>query len=68
MSVQEIEEQIARLNALEVAELARWFASRDAEVLDERIEADSRSGGLDRLIAQANAECNAGKCSQRSPA
>jgi len=64
MSVQEIEEQITKLSAGELAELARWLEIRHAGMWDEQIEVDSRSGKLDSLIAEANADFDAGRCRQ----
>ena len=61
MSVHEIEQEIARLEPSELAQLAEWFAKHHADKWDEQIEADSQAGKLDALIAQANADFEAGR-------
>ncbi len=60
MSIQEIESAIAQLKPDEVATLSAWLADFEAESWDRQIEADSNGGKLDRLLAQANSEFEAG--------
>ncbi len=62
MSVSEIEAAIARLSPDEVAELANWFAKHQAEVWDEQLEQDVRSGKLDHLAREAEEDHKSGKC------
>jgi hypothetical protein len=47
--IEKLEQQIRDLSEQELAELRRWFAEFDAEVWDRQIEADAKSGKLDRL-------------------
>jgi hypothetical protein len=62
MSVQEIEQAITELQPSEVAELSQWFEEFQAQVWDEQIEQDARSGKFAELIARAKAEYAAGRC------
>lgn len=50
MSVKEIETEIARLPATEVAELLSWLAEHHARLWDEQIERDLEAGRLDSLL------------------
>jgi hypothetical protein len=53
MTVQELEDAIAKLSPEELAELRAWFYERDQEEWDRQIARDSEAGKLDKLIAQA---------------
>ena len=59
--VQQIEKQIQSLSDEELAEFRTWFIEFDHMLWDRQIEADSRSGKLDKLAAQALADYKAGK-------
>ena len=59
--VEEIEAQIATLTDAERAELRDRFLREDADLWDQQIEADSLSGKLDELFAEALHEHAAGK-------
>lgn len=59
--VQAIEEQIKSLSADELAELRDWLLEHDWAEWDRQIEADSKSGKLDKLFARARADHAAGK-------
>jgi hypothetical protein len=59
--VEKIEQQIKDLSAEELARLREWFAAFDAEAWDRQIEADARSGKLDKLGEQALKAHSAGK-------
>jgi len=59
--VEEIEAQIEALPREEFAELRNWLLEQDWSRWDAQIEADSKSGKLDKLIAEAKAEYNSGK-------
>ncbi|MFN0022057.1 MAG: hypothetical protein ACKVP0_27730 [Pirellulaceae bacterium] len=50
MSLKEIETEIARLPATEVAELLSWLAEHHARLWDEQIERDLGAGRLDGLL------------------
>ena len=51
--VEQIEGQIQQLTAEELASLREWFAEFDAESWDRQMDADARSGKLDRLAEAA---------------
>ena len=60
MTIQEIEQAITELSPDELARLREWFDEYFAQVWDEQIERDAASGRLDKLIAEADEEYNAG--------
>ena len=60
MSVKEIEQAIAKLPADELVELVSWLQNHHHRVWDARIEDDLESGCLDVLLAQVDAEHEAG--------
>ena len=51
--VERIERDIQGLTPEELAELRQWFAEFDAAAWDRQIEADTRSGKLDKLADEA---------------
>ena len=59
MGLQEIETAIVQLKPGEVAELSQWLSEFEAELWDRQIEADSKNGKLDQLVADASAEFDA---------
>jgi len=59
--VEEIEAQILALPREEFAELRNWLLEQDWAAWDAQIEADSKAGKLDKLIAEAKAEYKSGK-------
>jgi len=59
--VQAIEEQIRSLSPDELAELRDWLLELDSDEWDRQIEADAKSGKLDKLFAKARADHAAGK-------
>lgn len=60
MTVQELENAIAKLSPEQLAELRAWFRERDQEEWDRQIARDSEAGKLDKLIAQAKRDYAAG--------
>lgn len=60
MSVAEIRSSIQSLSRQEVVELKRWFDDYHFQLWDAQIEDDLESGRLDSLIAEAEAEYDAG--------
>lgn len=58
--IEEIEQQIQKLSREEFAELRDWILQQDWTAWDAQIEADSRSGKLDELVAEAKAEYGSG--------
>jgi hypothetical protein len=59
--VEEIEEQIQELSGEEFAELREWFLEQDLKAWDAQIEADAKSGRLDKLVSKAKAEYESGR-------
>jgi len=55
-NVEEIKAAIAALPEADYVQLREWFTEKDWEKWDSQIEADSKSGKLDFLIAEAFAE------------
>ena len=53
VSVESIEQAVAQLSPLELAEFRRWFAQFDADAWDAQIEADAAAGKLDALAEKA---------------
>ncbi|MGO8931289.1 MAG: hypothetical protein ACLQU3_30910 [Limisphaerales bacterium] len=61
MSAADIIDQVQKLPPAEVFELGRWLREYEAELWDQQIEADIRSGKLDKLGQEALEELRAGK-------
>ena len=61
MSAAEIIGRVQKLPPAEVFELGRWLREYEAELWDLQIEADIRSGRLDKLGQEALEELRAGK-------
>jgi hypothetical protein len=59
--IEQLEKEVAGLSPEDLAKFRRWFLDFDARVWDQKIEADSQSGRLDSLIAEARADYEAGK-------
>ena len=55
-TVEEIKSAITSLPDKEYTKLRNWFADRDREKWDKKIEEDSESGQLDFLIDEARKE------------
>ena len=60
MSVQEIEANVSQLSLPEVRELKEWINDYHSRLWDKQIEHDLDSGGLDALLAEVDAEYEAG--------
>ena len=60
MSITEIEQAITELSPEELARFREWFDEYYAEVWDKQIEMDVKSGRLDKLIAEADQDYDAG--------
>ena len=56
MSIAEIEQAIIQLSPEELERFREWFEEYCAELWDKEIEADARSGRLDKLIAEVDHE------------
>jgi len=59
-SVQEIKQAIDRLSLVERAELERLLHGWVDDAWDEQMRADAESGRLDALLAEVDAEIEAG--------
>ena len=62
MSVQELETAVTQLPKEELARFSQWFEEYLADEWDRQIEADALAGRLDHLVAQADADFEAGRC------
>lgn len=51
--IEEIEQQIRNLSDAELIEFRQWYAQFDAQVWDEKLDADVRAGKLDALGEKA---------------
>ena len=60
MSVSEIETAITQLTAPDVQSLMTWIADYHATLWDAQIEDDLEAGRLDALLAEVDAEYEAG--------
>lgn len=59
--VEELERQIRELSKDEYAAFREWFLEREWAAWDMKIEADSGSGKLDKLVAEGHEEFKAGR-------
>ena len=62
MDIKEIESAIAQLPPSDLAELAKWFEEYHAQVWDDQLEQDVKSGRLDALIKEAEKDFEQGQC------
>jgi hypothetical protein len=61
MSVEELEKAIVALSAKERMRLRDWLDELTADEWDRQIEADARSGKLDKLAEESEADFRAGR-------
>ncbi len=59
-NIEEIKNTIETLSPDDYGKLRQWFSERDWERWDEQIENDSKSGKLDFLVKEAEAEYKKG--------
>jgi hypothetical protein len=64
-TVEELEAAVQRLSPEERAAFRAWFAEFDASEWDRQLEADVAAGRLDWLAAEALADRDAGRCTDR---
>jgi len=62
--LENLEGEVKNLNAAELKAFREWFASFDAEVWDNQIEADSMNGKLRSIVERALREHEAGRSSR----
>jgi hypothetical protein len=60
MTVAELEQAITQLSKQELDRFRAWFDEYYAELWDKQIVEDAKAGKLDKLIAEADEEYNAG--------
>ena len=60
MTVEDIENAIAKLAPADLAKFRAWFEEFDAARFDAKIERDANAGKLDRLADEAIAEFRSG--------
>lgn len=61
-TLQDIEQAIKQLSPEELAAFRNWFAEFDAEVWDQKFEADVAAGKLDALAEKALNHLREGRC------
>jgi len=59
--LEQLEQRIRKLSPDQLAKFRAWFIEFDHLMWDRQIEADSKAGKLDGLVAEALAEFKAGK-------
>lgn len=59
--LEKIEQRIQRLSPDELRKFRAWYAEFDARIWDEQIEADAKSGKLDKLVSEAVSDYRSGK-------
>jgi hypothetical protein len=64
MSVQELESEVMRLSKPDLAAFTQWFEDFVSDSWDKQIETDIANGKLDHLAKQADAQFEAGGCTQ----
>lgn len=60
-SLQEIESKIEKLTPREFEELSAWIEERNAQFIDQKLEADLKAGRMSGRIQRALAEDAAGQ-------
>jgi len=58
--VEHIEQQIREFTGAEFSELRDWVFEQDWKAWDAQLEADARSGKLDKLIAEPQSDYTVG--------
>jgi len=61
MTLEQLEETVAKLPPEQLARFREWFREFDAELFDEKIANDSTAGRLDELANAAIADHQAGR-------
>ena len=64
MTLQEIENSIAKMSPAELAEFRAWFLDFDSKNLDERISTDVAAGRLDELADSAIRDHQSGRSTE----
>ena len=53
MTIIELEQAVTQLSPKELSRFRAWFEEYYAQLWDKQIEADAKSGRLDRLVVEA---------------
>ena len=61
MSIEDLENAVAKLPPNELARFRAWFDAFDAARFDQKIERDAKAGKLDRLAEQAIDDLHKGR-------
>ena len=61
MSVEELEKAVAELSPDKLAKFRAWFEEFEAARFDAQIEADAKSGKLDKLVEESEKDFRAGR-------
>lgn len=61
MTIEELESEVSRLSAEELAHFCKWFEEFMADQWDGQIEADILAGRLDEAAKRADADFEAGR-------
>jgi hypothetical protein len=64
-TVEELEAAVQQLSPEDRAAFRAWFAEFDAQEWDRKLESDAAAGRLDWLVAEALADRQAGRCTDR---
>ncbi|MBA4380336.1 MAG: hypothetical protein C0393_06630 [Anaerolinea sp.] len=64
LTINELEQAISRLPLEDLARFRAWFDEFDMKIWDKQLEADVKSGKLNRLADQAISNYHAGKCKE----
>jgi ABC-type Zn uptake system ZnuABC Zn-binding protein ZnuA len=59
--IEAIKKAVEQLSPSERAKFRAWFEEFEAQLFDARIESDAKAGKLDKLIAEARANHEAGR-------
>jgi hypothetical protein len=64
MGIQELEQAVIQLPPKELARFRKWFEEFDAQAWDKQLDADAKSGKLDKIAEQAINNYRAGKAKE----
>jgi hypothetical protein len=64
-TVEELEAAVQQLSPEDRAAFRAWFSQFDADEWDRKLDADVAAGRLDWLVAEALADRQAGRCTDR---
>jgi hypothetical protein len=59
--IEDIEKAVEQLSPDDLAKFREWFEEFEARLFDAKIERDANAGRLDKLIAEARANHEAGR-------